>query len=100
MYHTFNVYANGKKINTVFDNETDPDRVKRSLINHDGYDPGIAVRRVWRSLYVIQGNYGTGWEDESEYDRADRAQAIADFREYRIAAPEYGHRIVRRKVQA
>lgn len=48
----YNVYLNGKKIETVFWNDrcdggapiTAAD-VKESLVNHDGYDPGIAVRQ-------------------------------------------------------
>ena len=35
-----------KWIDTVFDSEKDADEVKRSLINHDGYDPRIVVRRA------------------------------------------------------
>lgn len=47
----FNVYLNGKKIDTVFYDRTPSDTiaeseddVKRSLINHDGYNPNIVVR--------------------------------------------------------
>ena len=43
----FDVYLNGKKIDTVFysaGTNVDADEVKRSLINHDGYDSGITVR--------------------------------------------------------
>jgi hypothetical protein len=41
----FNVYLKGKLIDTVFysDTRTTADYVKRGLINHDGYDPGIRV---------------------------------------------------------
>jgi len=43
---TFNVYLNGKKIDTVFwSGPCDSEEVKRSLINHDGYDPAINVRQ-------------------------------------------------------
>ncbi len=47
MAHTaWNVYLNGKLIDTVFyDADIDADTVRRSLINHDGYDPGITIRR-------------------------------------------------------
>jgi hypothetical protein len=44
----FNVFLKGKNIDTVFYSPTakvTPDEVKRSLINHDGYDPAITVRR-------------------------------------------------------
>lgn len=40
----WNVYLNGKLIDTVFTNDTDPWQVKHSLINHDGYPSGINVR--------------------------------------------------------
>lgn len=44
--HAFNVYENGKLINTVFyGNAEPPEEVKRSLVNHDGYSPSITVRR-------------------------------------------------------
>jgi hypothetical protein len=40
------VCLNGKRINEVFfDDDCDADYVKSSLINHDGFDPNITVRR-------------------------------------------------------
>lgn len=42
----WNVYLNGKLIDTVFDRETDANEVKKSLINHDGYDHRIIVRKA------------------------------------------------------
>lgn len=44
----FNVYLRGKKIDTVFyaDNSREtPEDVRRSLVEHDCYDPAIVVRR-------------------------------------------------------
>lgn len=32
-------------IDTVWDIETDPVEVRRSLVGHDGYDPRIVVKR-------------------------------------------------------
>ena len=95
--HTFNVYYSGHKIDTVFSRETDPNEVKLSLINHDGYNPGITVRASWKTVFIIQGNhgYGHGWEDESEYDT--RNVAAVDLREYRMNQGQY--RIIARKVQ-
>lgn len=49
----WNVYLNGKLIDTVFCAPSDDaDDVKRSLVNHDGYDSGIVVkkRRVGKSM--------------------------------------------------
>lgn len=44
--HQFDVYLQGKLIDTVFYPETDTeDDVKHSLISHDGYDSGIIVKK-------------------------------------------------------
>ena len=39
------VYLNGKHVDTVFYDTSyrDAEEVKRSLVNHDGYHPGITV---------------------------------------------------------
>lgn len=43
----WDVFLKGKKIDTVFyDSDVDGDRVKRGLINHDGYDSEITVRKA------------------------------------------------------
>ena len=45
----FNVYLNGKLIDTVFyhkSNKETCEEVKISLVNHDGYDPLIVVKKV------------------------------------------------------
>lgn len=39
----WNVYLNGRCIDTVFANGYETDEMRRSLINHDGYDPRIVV---------------------------------------------------------
>lgn len=45
----FDVYLDGKRIDTVFYSApTDPDDVRRSLIGHDGYDSRIEVRKSRR----------------------------------------------------
>lgn len=45
----WNVYLNGRLINTVFyDDDCDADYVKRGLVDHDGFNPGIVVRRCKR----------------------------------------------------
>ena len=44
--HAWNVYLNDKLIDTVwFTDNCDEWYVLRALINHDGYDPAITVRR-------------------------------------------------------
>ena len=47
MAHTaWTVTLNCKTIDTVFfDADCDADYVYRALVNHDGYNPGIKVRR-------------------------------------------------------
>ena len=44
----FNVYLRGKLIDTVFANvgAYTIEEMKQSLINHDGYDPEITVRKA------------------------------------------------------
>lgn len=44
----FDVYLNGRLIDTVFANGYDAEEMRRSLINHDGYDSRITVRKVVR----------------------------------------------------
>lgn len=41
----FDVYLNGKHIDTVWFTGYTAEEAYRSLVNHDGYDPGITVRR-------------------------------------------------------
>jgi hypothetical protein len=43
----WNVYLNGKLIDTVFyDKDCDADYVKRGLIHHDGYDYRIIILKA------------------------------------------------------
>jgi hypothetical protein len=43
----WNVYLNGRVIDSVFfDKDCDEWYVKRALINHDGYNPSIQVRKA------------------------------------------------------
>jgi len=47
-HKAFDVYLRGRKIDTVFyghNSMVTADEVRRSLINHDGYDSGIVVRQ-------------------------------------------------------
>ena len=42
----WNVYLGGKLIDTVFyDDDCDADYVRRGLVDHDGYNPAITIRR-------------------------------------------------------
>ena len=45
--NAWNVYLNNRRIDTVWYNtECDKDYVRNGLINHDGYDPRIIVRKA------------------------------------------------------
>jgi hypothetical protein len=48
----WDVYLNGKKIDTVFYDNEPPmaaEDIKRSLVNHDGYDDRIEVKAARKS---------------------------------------------------
>ncbi len=46
-HYAYDVLLRGKNIDTVFySSHEDPEDVKRSLVNHDGYDPAITVKLV------------------------------------------------------
>jgi hypothetical protein len=100
MHYTFNVYNNGKLVDTCFANYPDAQEMRASLINHDGYDSTITVRRVWRSEFVVQGDYGYGhgWEDLCS--ESSRKEALARLSEYRDNERSATHRLICRKVQA
>ena len=56
----WDVYLNGKRIDRVFFEEhMNNGQVRRSLIEHDGYDPGITVRRG-RKVKPNQGGSSVG----------------------------------------
>jgi hypothetical protein len=43
----WNVYLNGKLIDSVpYTEDCDHDYVLRGLIDHDGYNPGITIKKV------------------------------------------------------
>jgi hypothetical protein len=96
----YNVYLGRKLIDTVFGSAPrDNEDMRKSLVNHDGYDPSIRVvtpRRKMETEYEIQGNYGQGWECETT--EIDFDEARKRLKEYRSNMPEYAHRILRRRV--
>lgn len=59
----------------------------------------MAAKRIPKTttVLVIQGNYGYGWDDESEYDKGDRKNALADLKEYRFSGGQ--HRLITRRVK-
>jgi hypothetical protein len=63
MIVAWDVFLNGKKIETVFHGshanpggaKVTAEDVKHGLVNHDGYDPGIVVRKqrsMWKTPKV------------------------------------------------
>lgn len=48
--------------------------------------------------YVVQGNYGWGWEDVTVEDT--RAEALQRLWEYRANEPRYPHRLIVRRERA
>lgn len=47
----------------------------------------MAYQRKTKDVWVIESNYGYGWEEESTYDDYDAAKA--DLKEYRIAVSHH-----------
>ncbi len=73
----WDVFLNGKHIDTVFANGYNADEMKRSLINHDGYDPNIIVR-LQRNMRSSLKKKATG-EPDQDYDKAAYDQMVAQL---------------------
>ena len=50
-----------------------------------------------KQVYVLQGNYGYGWDDLVEYDMGEYQNAKADYKSY-AENERYPHRIITRRV--
>lgn len=52
-----------------------------------------------KEVKIIQGNYGYGWEDCSEYDREEYGQIKHDLAEYRASATSWpaSYRVITRR---
>ena len=48
--------------------------------------------------YIVQGNYGQGWEDVTAEDT--RSEGRARLREYRENDPSHAHRMITRRAEA
>jgi hypothetical protein len=66
----FDIYLNNKKIDSVYYTDYTREEVKKTLIDHDNYDPNIVVKiprcdfnRKYNIIYVLQGRYGQVFED-------------------------------------
>ena len=73
----YNVYLRGKLIDTVFQSGMSTvDEVKRSLINHDGYDAAIRVTKAARS----SGSGSMARSSKLTQKRLDADEAMFDRR--------------------
>lgn len=55
-------------------------------------------KNKWKYIFVIQGNYGQGWEDLTEEEHY--LEGRERLKEYEENEPEYPHRKIMRKVLA
>ena len=105
----FNVWLHGKLVDTVSYSmgkstiAAAVEDTRRSLIDHDGYDPEIKVtwpkgQRVTEVEHVVQGDYGYGHGFEDESSESTRAEGLARLKEYRENGPGI-YRLVRRNVR-
>ena len=51
----------------------------------------------YKYVKVIQGNFGCGWEDVSEYDKEDFSVVKNDLKEYRLSNTG-AYRVIDRRV--
>lgn len=73
----YDVFLRGKKIDTVF--QSDPssaDEVKRSLIEHDGYDPEIRVVKQRKRKPRTRRNPSDEWQDKYRQFASDHHLAL------------------------
>jgi len=56
-----------------------------------------AKERTTKDVYVVQGNYGQGWEDVFESE--DRKDAKDRLKEYNENEKEYAHKLITRRVK-
>lgn len=85
-----------------------PVATERPMLNSSARRPVLnsSVRRPLDSVRIgktvevpiIQGNYGYGWEDVSEYEKGQDALAKADIKEYRASRDGGSYRLIYRRV--
>ena len=86
----YNVYLRGKLIDTVFQSGMSTvDEVKRSLIDHDGYDPAIRVTKAARS----SGSGSMARSSKLTQKRLDADEAMFDRRFGGLVTDENGDNI-------
>ena len=55
----------------------------------------MTYQRKTSDVFVIESNYGYGWEETTASDA--RREAIEDLKAYRLNQPEYSHRLIKRR---
>ena len=53
-------------------------------------------QRKTKTIYVVQGDYGQGWEDVTEENT--RKEAADRLKEYRDNMTEYPHQLITRRI--
>jgi hypothetical protein len=72
----YDVYLNNKLIDTVFQSgPSTPEEVKKSLINHDGYDPGIVVKKARKKKEGCDEQRGKNKAVDTKGKMADKLAA-------------------------
>ena len=103
----FNVWLNGKRIDTVFAKESGTiaekcEAVRQSLIRHDGYNPEIKVtwpkgQRVTLDSYDLEADYGYGHGYEVISSSETMLEVKQTRKEYRENGDYAPMRIVKRR---
>jgi hypothetical protein len=55
----------------------------------------MTYKRKTQDLFVIQSNYGYGWEDTTASNC--RKEMMSNLKNYRINQPKYAHRLIKRR---
>ena len=48
-------------------------------------------------IWIVQGNYGQGWEDLTTSE--EYKEACLDFKDYKENEPQYRHRLIIKRVK-
>jgi hypothetical protein len=94
---SFNVRLNGKLIDTVFFTDaTTAEEAKKLLVDSGEHKPEIKVTRRTVQEFIVQGNYGYGWDDESTED--NEKEAKVRLKEYQLNGSG-SYRLIKRRVK-
>lgn len=88
--NSWDVYLKGKKIDTVFYTpDCDAEYVKKSLVDHDGYDPAVSVKLAKKAVKEScskqheakkeKKQYKKAFTTEAKEPTADHIKALSDF---------------------